>query len=421
MKLGGLGRKIAVSMAELALGIMLIVVLMTYVFYYVMLRHWGEFCHQASWIPSPRVDLPGHHAADRPDTRHCRVDRLAHRILVPLNSVADGIRRVARGDLTARAVAGDRSIREAALIADDFNALAAQLQRMTDEQAFWNAAIAHELRTPVTVLRGRLQGLAEGVFQPGEALFRSLLTQAEGLTRLIEDLRVISLAESGHLSVSIQETDRRRTSRRSSRCSRIRWPRPVNTGARSRYAARALRRVPDALLALLENARRYAVPGAIRIHTRSKTVRASWWSKTKAQASPPIAQPGSSTPSGAWTIRIPTRRAAAAWGWPWWRPSRRRTTEKHRVAQPRAAARRSRCAGPTAPRRSARRHRIGRMRRSSATHPRCRPAVSLAASGRHARAPVCRPAARRTRPPPLNQAPVTRAKRTPLPPKRTSQ
>ena len=53
MKLGGLGRKIAVSMAELALGIMLIVVLMTYVFYYVMLRHWGEFCHQASWIPSP--------------------------------------------------------------------------------------------------------------------------------------------------------------------------------------------------------------------------------------------------------------------------------------------------------------------------------------------------------------------------------
>lgn len=51
--------------------------------------------------------------------------------------------------------------------------------------------------TPVTVLRGRLQGLAEGVFQPGEVLFRSLLTQAEGLTRLIEDLRVINSPKAG--------------------------------------------------------------------------------------------------------------------------------------------------------------------------------------------------------------------------------
>ncbi len=87
---------------------------------------------------------------------------LARRILVPLNSVADSLRRVARGDLGVRAIAGDRSLGEAALLADDFNALADQLQRVTEEQVFWNAAIAHELRTPVTILRGRLQGLAEG-------------------------------------------------------------------------------------------------------------------------------------------------------------------------------------------------------------------------------------------------------------------
>ncbi|MBN3744329.1 HAMP domain-containing histidine kinase [Burkholderia sp. Se-20373] len=272
MKLGGLGRKIAVSMAELALGIMLIVVLMTYVFYYVMLRHWSEFCHQTSWIPSnPEWICLGITLLIGLILAIVVSARLAHRILVPLNSVADSIRRVARGDLTARAVAGDRSIREAALIADDFNALAAQLQRMTDEQAFWNAAIAHELRTPVTVLRGRLQGLAEGVFQPGEALFRSLLTQAEGLTRLIEDLRVISLAESGHLSVSIQETD-----------LAMHVKAVVEMFEDSLAAAgqhmvldldtRPVRcdafRMRQALLALLENARRYAVPGAIRIHTR---------------------------------------------------------------------------------------------------------------------------------------------------------
>ncbi|WP_175842521.1 ATP-binding protein [Burkholderia contaminans] len=272
MKLGGLGRKIAVSMAELALGIMLIVVLMTYVFYYVMLRHWGEFCHQASWIPStPEWICLGITLLIGLILAVVVSARLAHRILVPLNSVADGIRRVARGDLTARAVAGDRSIREAALIADDFNALAAQLQRMTDEQVFWNAAIAHELRTPVTVLRGRLQGLAEGVFQPGEALFRSLLTQAEGLTRLIEDLRVISLAESGHLSVSLQETDL------AEHVKAVVEMFEDSLAAAGQHMVLDLDtrpvhcdafRMRQALLALLENARRYAVPGAIRIHTR---------------------------------------------------------------------------------------------------------------------------------------------------------
>ncbi|WP_175998547.1 ATP-binding protein [Burkholderia stabilis] len=272
MKLGGLGRKIAVSMAELALGITLIVVLMLYAFYYVMLRHWSEVCYQAGWFPSnPEWIWLGITIVIGLALAIVVSARLAHRILVPLNSVADSIRRVAKGDLTARAVAGDRSMREAALIADDFNALAAQLQRMTDEQAFWNAAIAHELRTPVTVLRGRLQGLAEGVFQPGEALFRSLLTQAEGLTRLIEDLRVISLAESGHLSVSIQETDL---------ATHVRAVVEVFEDSLATAGQRMVLdldtrpvhcdpfRMRQALLALLENARRYAVPGAIRIHTR---------------------------------------------------------------------------------------------------------------------------------------------------------
>jgi hypothetical protein len=65
----------------------------------------------------------------------------------------------------------------------------------------WHAAIAHELRTPVTILRGRLQGLAEGVFQPDESQFRSLLAQVEGLSRLIEDLRVLSLSDNARLDV----------------------------------------------------------------------------------------------------------------------------------------------------------------------------------------------------------------------------
>ncbi|KAG1087188.1 hypothetical protein G6F40_013774 [Rhizopus arrhizus] len=78
---------------------------------------------------------------------------------------------------------------------------------MESERAMWHAAIAHELRTPVTILRGRLQGLAEGVFQPDESQFRSLLAQVEGLSRLIEDLRVLSLSDNARLDVRRARTD----------------------------------------------------------------------------------------------------------------------------------------------------------------------------------------------------------------------
>jgi len=272
MKLQGLSRQIAVSMAAMAFGVMLLVVLTSYAFYFLASIYWPTHFDEPSWIPTGpewvwliSTTLTGLVLALVVGVN------LARRILVPLNSVADAIRLVSQGDLGARAIAGDRSSREAALLADQFNGLVAQLQRVTNEQAFWNAAIAHELRTPVTILRGRLQGLAEGVFTPDESQFRSLLTQVEGLVRLIEDLRVISLAESGHLDLQMREADL-----------------AAEVGAVVAVFGDALRaaglhpvldlderpmqcdpvRIRQALLALLENARKYAVPGSIRIQTR---------------------------------------------------------------------------------------------------------------------------------------------------------
>ncbi|MGZ2744300.1 ATP-binding protein [Burkholderia stagnalis] len=272
MKLDGLSRQIALTMAAMALGMTILVVTSAYTFYNVLIKYWPGETNLTGWTPTgPEwVWLSATTLAGLALAIVVAVN-LSRRILAPLNSVADSIRRVAHGDLGARAVAGDRSLREAALLADDFNALADQLQRMTKEQAFWNAAIAHELRTPVTVLRGRLQGLAEGVFTPDETQFRSLLTQVEGLARLIEDLRVISLAESGHLDLEVQHTDLAADVKA-----------VVEVFGDALQAAgqhlvldlddRPMRcdpmRIRQALLALLENARRHAVPGAIRIQTR---------------------------------------------------------------------------------------------------------------------------------------------------------
>ncbi|CAB3750574.1 two-component sensor histidine kinase [Burkholderia puraquae] len=271
MKLDGLSRQIALTMAGMVFGVTLLMVLTAIVFYYVAFNYWPAHFDTKNWLPTAPEWLWLIATTSVGLVLSVAVAvNLARRILVPLNSVTDSIRRVARGDLGARAVAGDRSLHEAALLADHFNALADELQRVTNEQTIWNAAIAHELRTPVTVLRGRLQGLAEGVFKPDEAQFRSLLTQVEGLTRLIEDLRVVSLADSGHLSIEIRDTDL---------AAEVRAM--VDVFAHAMHGAgqhpvldldpRPMRcdpvRIRQALLALLENARRHAVPGTIRIQT----------------------------------------------------------------------------------------------------------------------------------------------------------
>lgn len=274
MKLVGLSRQIALTMMAIAFAVTLLVVLTSYVFYFFAVSYWPEIFDQHTLIPTGpewiwiiATTLAGLAFAIVVGVH------LASRILVPLNSVTDGIRRVAQGDLEARAIAGDRSLGEAAGLADDFNALATQLQLKTDEMAFWNAAIAHELRTPVTILRGRLQGLAEGVFKPDESQFRSLLQQVDGLARLIEDLRAVSLAESGHLHLHIREIDLDEEvesvvdfCRHAQRQADQRLVLDLN----AKWTMCDPVRIRQALLALLDNARRHAVPGEVFVQTRQK-------------------------------------------------------------------------------------------------------------------------------------------------------
>ena len=197
--------------------------------------------------------------------------KLAARILKPINSVMDSVRRVAHGDLSARAFAGDRSLGETAMLVDDFNSMAERLQRGAKESETWNAAIAHELRTPVTILRGTLQGVVDGVFKPEEVPFSSLLAQVEDLGRLIEDLRTLSLADSGHMQLRMAWTD---LALEIEEVGRLLAQELETAGFALQLQLSDhpvccdAARIRQIVLALLDNARRHAHPGPLRVATR---------------------------------------------------------------------------------------------------------------------------------------------------------
>lgn len=271
MKLIGLSRQLAIAMGAIAAGAVVLILVTSLVFYYFAFsiapqdypKGWIPSMAEMVWLTATMLAGVG--------LAVLVAGHLAKRILLPLNSVAQAIRSAAAGDLSARASAGDAPLAEAATLVEDFNRLASELKRVTDERAFWNAAIAHELRTPVTILRGRLQGLAEGVFEPEPAQFRRLLTQIEGLSRLVEDLRAVSLAESGHLELRWQTID---VSQEIAEVADSFTSQLQSAGLSLRLDLQPALvdcdpvRVRQIVVALLDNASRYASPGSITVSSR---------------------------------------------------------------------------------------------------------------------------------------------------------
>lgn len=265
----GIRRQIIQSLSIMAFIIIVLAVVGTYIFYEVLYAYLPEGISETG-IPS-RIELSWVLASTLiaiAIASYVAV-KLSQRILAPLNSVAQNLREVAQGNLQARASIDASTLGETAQLVNDFNTMAERLQNVTREREFWNAAIAHELRTPVTILRGRLQGLVEGVFVPSNELFEGLLRQVEGLNRLIEDLRVLSLKDSGHLE--IQRTSVRLADELSTVLQAFAAPLAAKgfhlhneLDANLLVDCDALR-MRQALMALLENALLHADPGNLRV------------------------------------------------------------------------------------------------------------------------------------------------------------
>ncbi len=189
---------------------------------------------------------------------------LARRLARPLEELtaaADGLKS---GDFSVRVGASHRSTREVASLMETFNALATSLETMEARLRFNNMAVAHELRTPLTILQGSLQSMLDGVFPMDRKIISDLLLQVEGLGRVVEDLRTLSLAIGQKLVMERQRIDASLlvgTVIASAKPMLDASSLQVETNLRPAWTSADSPRVRQAVLALLENACRYAAGG----------------------------------------------------------------------------------------------------------------------------------------------------------------
>jgi two-component system OmpR family sensor kinase/two-component system sensor histidine kinase BaeS len=112
---------------------------------------------------------------------------------------------LAQGDLSARVpVQGSREFRH---FAHAFNRMAETLETADRQRRELMADVAHELRTPLAVIQGNLEGLRDGVYAATPDHLELVLDETYKLSRLVDDLRLLTLAEAGQLTLDIQTLD----------------------------------------------------------------------------------------------------------------------------------------------------------------------------------------------------------------------
>jgi len=123
----------------------------------------------------------------------------------PITRIAKAARRLGEGKLHVRVpVSGSQEIRE---LAEAFNKMADDLQHAETLRTNLMADVSHELRTPLTVLDGNLRAALDKVVPLDEAEVANLYGQNRHLIRLVNDLRELSLAESGQLPLEKMPTN----------------------------------------------------------------------------------------------------------------------------------------------------------------------------------------------------------------------
>ena len=168
---------------------------------------------------SPFIDVPGIPTFHRPDfifpigvigfllfvfalawgTRSLR------RVSRPLDELVDASNKVAEGDYSIRVQ--ENGPPEIYSLMKGFNSMAERLQVNDQQRRNMLADVSHELRTPITVIQGNVEGILDGLYPADEARLKSILEETQVLSRLVDDLRTLALAESGALRLKREPTN----------------------------------------------------------------------------------------------------------------------------------------------------------------------------------------------------------------------
>ncbi|EFO81953.1 histidine kinase [Oscillochloris trichoides DG-6] len=124
---------------------------------------------------------------------------LARLITSPLRELSAATRRIAAGELGHQVRVRSRD--ELGQLATQFNQMSADLARAIQLRHQMTADIAHDLRTPLTVLSGYLESLRDQILKPTPERFATLYAEVQILQRLVDDLHTLSLADAGELTL----------------------------------------------------------------------------------------------------------------------------------------------------------------------------------------------------------------------------
>ncbi|MCP4901777.1 MAG: HAMP domain-containing protein [bacterium] len=120
---------------------------------------------------------------------------VSRQVVRPLKAISSATRSLTRRDLDTRIELAAKD--EFGQLADDFNQMAETIQAFEDQRQRWITEIAHELRTPVAILRGEIEAVQDGVRKLRPQTLESLHAEVTRLGKLIDDLHQLAMTDSG--------------------------------------------------------------------------------------------------------------------------------------------------------------------------------------------------------------------------------
>ncbi|WCN08766.1 ATP-binding protein [Marinomonas mediterranea] len=130
---------------------------------------------------------------------------LAQWLSKPISTLRAAAKRLSAGQFDTRIQI--RGTDELADLGRDFNHLASTLDHMRDARRKWVADTAHELRTPVAILRGEIEAMQDGIIKVSPDSLASLQHETIHIARLIDDLNQLSMHDMGSLSYQMEDSD----------------------------------------------------------------------------------------------------------------------------------------------------------------------------------------------------------------------